>query len=231
MTEQERGPNPFSRGLDAIVAHWREHGEVISEDEEQERLADLAERKRRSRADAWVSMCPTRFHDVSWEWLGAEHPPEVTDTLLAWARIDPRPNLVLLGPVGTGKSGTAVLACDAEWNSRGHAMEFWPSVELLDGLRPDGALTVDRLARVARLIVDDLGAEKPTEWAMERLYALLNRRWLDERATIVTSNLTPEQLREAVGERLYSRLVGDGAVVVRLGGGDRRRTSTRKARP
>lgn len=223
--------NPLGRSLADMVAHWHEHGAVVAEQEDAEHREHLAASAARARADAWLGMCPRRFHDVSWEWLAAEHPPAVTDALLAWTSIEPRPNLVLLGPVGTGKSGTAVLACDAEWNRRGQAMAFWPSVELLDGLRPDGGLSIDRLVSVPRLVVDDLGAEKPTEWAMERLYALLNRRWLDEHATIVTSNLTPDLLRDAVGERLYSRLVGDGAVVVRLGGGDRRRTSTRKARP
>ena len=64
---------------------------------------------------------------------------------------------------------------------------------------------------------------KRTEWTAERLYALINRRWLEVRPTVCTTNLDPDQLREAVGERVFSRLVGNGAVVLRLTGHDRRR--------
>lgn len=97
-------------------------------------------------------------------------------------------------------------------------------VELLDLLRPggpEGALY--DLADLELLILDDLGSERPTEWTAERLYALVNRRWLEERPTIVTSNLASGELQQAVGPRVYSRLVGNGSVGIGLSGPDRRR--------
>jgi DNA replication protein DnaC len=76
---------------------------------------------------------------------------------------------------------------------------------------------------VELLLIDDLGTERANEWTGERLYAVVNRRWLADLPTIATSNLEPEQLEEALGERTYSRLVG-GALVLRIAGQDRRRT-------
>lgn len=217
-------PEHVKRSLDAILAEHRERGQEVAAAEDEAARADLAASHVRARAESWVTMCPSRFHGVSWEWLGDQHPPEVLDALMRWASLDPRPNLVLLGPVGTGKTGAAILACESDWRRHGQAMEFWPVVELLDGLRPDGGVSLDRLVKVPRAVLDDLGAEKGSEWTQQQLYAVLNRRWLEQRATIVTSNLEPGPLAAAVGERLFSRLMGDGAVVVRLGGRDRRRS-------
>ena len=52
----------------------------------------------------------------------------------------------------------------------------------------------------------------------------MNRRWLEDLPTIATTNLTPVELREHAGERVYSRLCGETAVVIALTGEDRRLT-------
>jgi DNA replication protein DnaC len=72
------------------------------------------------------------------------------------------------------------------------------------------------------LILDDLGVDAPNDWWVSKLYNLVNRRWLSDLPTIVTTNLEPKALREAIGERTLSRL-GERAVTIRLTGGDRRR--------
>ncbi len=38
-------------------------------------------------------------------------------------------------------------------------------------------------------MLDDLGAEKQTEWVLEQLYSIVNERWQDERAIVVTTNV------------------------------------------
>lgn len=185
--------------------------------------AEAAEQEQRLRSERWAIVCPRRFRHVSMEWVREEHGAGVHDTLMDWSNLDEPPNLVLLGPVGTGKTGTALAVCREGQMERGDGVLFAPSTELLDQLRPggpDGAL--GRLESAPRLIVDDLGSERPTDWTVERLGIVVNRRWLEERPTIVTSNLSPDDLQEAVGERTFSRLVG-GAVVVELRGADRRR--------
>jgi len=176
----------------------------------------------RLREVRWRAIIPRRFHRADLSGFD----PEVYEALTSWARRPAGRNLVLIGPVGTGKTHAAVGACRvAHWS--GLNVRFLPVVELLDLLRPggpEGALY--DLADVDRLILDDVGSERPTDWTAERLYALLNRRWLEETPTIVTTNLGPAELEEAVGPRLFSRLVGNDAVVLALYGADRRRTAS-----
>lgn len=182
----------------------------------------------------WQRAIPGRFQ---WAALGdlADQPPEVVAALDDWASDPDGRNLLLLGPVGVGKTHAAVAAARGPHFERGTDVRFLPVVELLDLLRPGGPENaLYDLADTDLLVLDDLGSERPTEWTAERLYALINRRWLEVRPTVCTTNLpatrrdAPEgyqgaTLDEAVGERVFSRLVGNGAVVLRLTGHDRRR--------
>jgi len=175
------------------------------------------------RRQGWAAAIPSRF---VWASLAdvTDQPPVVAESLAEWAADPHGRNLLLLGPVGVGKTHAAVAAVRAA-HDRGSEVVFLPVVELLDQLRPGGPEgALEQLMHADVLVLDDLGAERPTEWTGERLYALINRRWLEERPTVATTNLEPDPLREAVGERVFSRLVGNEAVVVRLTGEDRRRS-------
>ena len=64
-----------------------------------------------------------------------------------------------------------------------------------------------RLCDVDLLHLDDLGAERRTDWVLEQLYSIVNERWQSQRSILVTSNLTDlNELREQVGPRTVSRL-------------------------
>jgi DNA replication protein DnaC len=191
----------------------------IGDDLDDEELEDIRQHGvERMRAQRWNAVMPSRFvHARIDQFQGA-----VVDDLVAWSQSAPRPNLVLFGAVGVGKSHAAAAAA-YEDHERGLEVLFLPIVELLDELRPGGPEhALQRLWSVDRLVLDDVGSERATDWTGERLYALLNRRWLEERPTIATTNLEPDELREAIGERTYSRLCGSDAHVVRLAGDDRR---------
>lgn len=71
------------------------------------------------------------------------------------------------------------------------------------------------------LIVDDIGAERVTDWVRERMVSIINTRVSNNLATIYTSNLSPEELREELGDRISSRVLGSSQVV-EITGGDRR---------
>lgn len=57
------------------------------------------------------------------------------------------------------------------------------------------------------LIIDDLGAEKISDFTLQSLYGLINTRLNNFMITVYTTNLTPQALQVALGERLYSRIV------------------------
>lgn len=70
------------------------------------------------------------------------------------------------------------------------------------------------------LILDDIGAERPSEYVCERLYDLINHRYTNMLSTIYTSNLTPFELGDRLGARIESRV--RSAVQINLVGSDRR---------
>jgi DNA replication protein DnaC len=71
-------------------------------------------------------------------------------------------------------------------------------------------------------VLDDLGAHKGTEWTAEQTFRLINHRYEQHLATVVTSNLSAPELRARVGDRVTSRLV-EMCRHVALKGSDRRR--------
>ena len=81
---------------------------------------------------------------------------------------------------------------------------------------------LDRLAAVDLLHVDDVGAERTSDWVLEQLYAIVNARYEDERSVMITTNLERDALVEQIKERTVSRLE-EMCTLVPLYGEDARR--------
>jgi DNA replication protein DnaC len=86
------------------------------------------------------------------------------------------------------------------------------------------------LVRVPVLVLDDLGGERPTEWAVSQLLRLVNTRYERKLPTCFLSNFTPGELAKRLGhedpvagERIVSRMV-EGAIQHRMRARDRRTT-------
>jgi DNA replication protein DnaC len=129
--------------------------------------------------------------------------------------------------VGTGKTALAMIVSKAAIDA-GRTVAIYSCPRLLSLIRESidsgGVLAfLDRLAAVDLLHVDDLGAEHRTEWVLEQLYTIINSRYEEERSTVVTSNLTPEELGEQLGERIVSRLEGMCGEPLPFWGADARR--------
>jgi DNA replication protein DnaC len=128
------------------------------------------------------------------------------------------PSLILMGNVGVGKTEQAygairrILACRPKltWEAIAFA-EFTAS------LRPGGGGDAEHYKTVDLLFLDDLGAVKPTEWVEEITYRVVDARYEAMRPTIYATNCGPDELGDAVGERVRSRLSGCCEQVVIVG--------------
>jgi DNA replication protein DnaC len=85
---------------------------------------------------------------------------------------------------------------------------------------------MERALRADLLILDDLGAEKPTEWALEKIYQLVNLRYESLRPMIATTNLDLNSLERLLGERTFGRLI-EMCLPVEVSGEDYRRKIAR----
>jgi len=83
--------------------------------------------------------------------------------------------------------------------------------------------TAKRMPHRARsdaiVILDDIGAEKPSEFVEEQLYAIIDLRYRMQRSTLFTSNCTLKQLEGQIGSRSVSRIM-EMCEGVKVGGED-----------
>lgn len=142
---------------------------------------------------------------------------------------DPARGLFLYGSrSGTGKTYQAAVAVKRTWMQRVKAtgypptVAWWNTPRLFSALRDtmnghgSQADLMRQLLGCDLLVLDDLGAEKPTVWVTERLYEIINQRLDDKRPCIVTSNFTMDALEKRLsvehpieGERVVRR-INDG---------------------
>jgi len=170
--------------------------------------------------------------------------------------------LLIIGPIGVGKThlavgiiqelirskGTSCLFCDYRDLLKEIIDSYNPSVETteLEVLRP--------VVEAEVLVLDELGAIKPTQWVWETVSYIINRRYNEQRTTIITTNLADlppgalqgpqksfsqaelakaaardETLGDRITERMRSRL-HEMCLVITLDGIDFR-TGPRKTHP
>ena len=133
-----------------------------------------------------------------------------------------------MGPVGTGKTTLAILVSKAAL-AAGRSVAIYSLPRLLNEIRDTHRAErshlelLDRLTAVDLLHIDDVGAERTTDWALEELYSIVNARYESERAIVATTNLMPDELSDRLGARTVSRLVEICGDLIPLFGEDRRR--------
>lgn len=124
---------------------------------------------------------------------------------------------LLWGPTGVGKSYRGGRRVGFSINARHSArfLAFTGYLKLLQEIQLDHNderhVYVDALREsVQFLVVDDLGAEKLTDFARQEINYLLERREANGLGTLVTSNLSPAQIAAAAGDRVMSKILGFG---------------------
>jgi DNA replication protein DnaC len=194
-------------------------------------------RQARRRAAAVAGRLPRRFREVSLErepLLSIERAnPHVVREVRQYVRalperLDAGRGIWFTGDVGTGKTTLAMLISKAAMEAdRTVAIYSLPRLLTMlretfaEGSRRSLSDLLDRLCAVDLLHVDDVGAEQTSPWVLEQLYTIVNTRYEDGRAVMLTTNLAEDALREQIGDRTVSRL-GEMCTVLPLHGEDQR---------
>lgn len=137
------------------------------------------------------------------------------------------PNLLFRGGTGLGK--TFLSACIAGVVSgKGYSVVYDTCVSVMDafeaqkfgrGDADEADTKVRRCLNCDLLIVDDLGTEMSTSFVQSALYSLINARLTNGKKTVISTNLTPEEMRSRYLASTVSRLEGE-YIVLRFAGQD-----------
>jgi DNA replication protein DnaC len=176
----------------------------------------------RKKATAVQGRLPRRFREVSFDrepLLSMERTaPHVIRAVRHYCRsiasnLDEGRGLWFFGGTGTGKTTLAMLISKTAMETdRTVAIYSLPRLlSMLRGSYDEDALyslndLIDRLCAVDLLHIDDVGAEQSSAWVLEQLYTIINTRYEDGRAVLVTTNLGDDDLRAQIGDRTVSRL-------------------------
>jgi DNA replication protein DnaC len=150
------------------------------------------------------------------------------DRIEDWA-VHGEGSLFVSGRVGRGKS--ILCACAMRYRMDVHEVDalYVPAVELLGRIRdtynrregdPTEGEVVASATGVGLLLIDDLGTNKPSAHVEEIFYRIINRRQVDHKPTIFTSNLPLDALGHQLGARIAARITRmcDPKNIVEMGG-------------
>src|SRR5580658_9849545 len=164
------------------------------------------------------AVIPRRYRDCSFDRAPVtDIDPAIVSATRRYAnsiddKLDRGLGLWFMGPVGTGKTTLAMLVSKAAL-SAGRSVAIYSLPRLLNEIRETHRFErshvdlLDRLAAVDLLHIDDVGAERTTDWVLEELHSIINARYQDGRSVVITTNILDRPaLCEQITERTVSRL-------------------------
>jgi DNA replication protein DnaC len=174
----------------------------------------------KAKARRLSAVIPKRYQGVSFDRppVTLIDPARVADVRRYVANLDGNleegRGLWLTGDVGTGKTTLAMLISKVALE-RGKSVAIYSLPRLLSELRKTFDESsemkylqlLDGLASVDLLHIDDVGAERTSEWVLEQLYSIVNDRYEQQKALLLTTNLKPPELEAQIGERTVSRIM------------------------
>lgn len=138
-------------------------------------------------------------------------------------------NLLLTGNTGTGKTHISTAIAKVAI-TRGLYVLYDSTQNILDDFEQDRFKSgygpyepkATKYLECDLLILDDLGTELTTPFALSCLYNLVNTRMNKGLPTVVSTNLSPKEISGRYEARICSRILGAGATVLQFGGDDYR---------
>lgn len=200
----------------------------IEERKERERLEELDRRRK---------VCFNNASMESWRFNNDDRQaPKLSDAMKNYAakfndfKADGK-GLLLYGTVGTGK--TFYAACIAnellEKGVRVYMTNFATLINKIQGSFDGRQEYIDSINRYSLLIIDDLGAERNSEYMNEIVYNIIDARYRSGLPMIITTNLTGDELSkptDVARARIYDRLM-ERCIPIHIEGESRRRQAVK----
>lgn len=125
------------------------------------------------------------------------------------------PSIYMYGETGLGKTHLS-LAIAGEAIEKGFGVVYGSAQNLLSKLEREkfgsygesASATEDLLLQCDLLVLDDLGAEFSTKFTVSAIYNIINSRMAAGLPTIISSNITLDEMRERYTSRVVSRIIG-----------------------
>ena len=138
-------------------------------------------------------------------------------------------NLLLIGSTGTGKTHISSSIAN-ELIHRGYDVIYDSAQNIISDFESDRFRNSygkeenksEKYLDCTLLIIDDLGTEFQNAFTLSTIYNLLNSRQNRGLATILSTNLTPDELARKYEDRIYSRIIGSGCKILSFKGRDNR---------
>lgn len=179
------------------------------------------ERVAAARAARLATSIPERYHGVDFDrWPITNLYPLIVKEVRKYCRrlsenIETGRGLYFFGETGSGKTSLAMCVAKEVLKER-RSLAIFSGPELLarigatydDNARESYLGLLELLGSVDFLILEDLAVAKQNEWRLEQLYAVVNRRYEDQRPILVTADVAEaEALGDHVGRRTCSRIL------------------------
>jgi DNA replication protein DnaC len=144
---------------------------------------------------------------------------DIIERVHEWTK-DPNRFLVLLGSSGTGK--THLCAALWDWAIKFSTSRHWDEDAYLSKIKKSFDLSGDAFDELKQLIddeyisFDDVGSDSFTEWNFKQIHKFIDIRRRMQMPTVITSNLSIQEISKKISPRTASRLMSKGNIIIDL---------------
>lgn len=212
---------------------------VMCKCEEEQEAAEEAKRKEREEMEKVKRLRTQAIQDrqlLNYTFANDDGSnPKITDKIMRYCvmfneMLEKNIGLLFWGPVGTGK--TYIGGCAANYlvdlGIPVLMTSFSKIINALSGfIEQDKNGYIESFNRYKLLIIDDLGAERQSEFAQEVVYAVIDGRYKNGQPLIVTTNMTLDEIKNPPNlthSRIYDRIL-EMCVPIQFSGESRRRAA------